>query len=436
MNFMELPTYCITLIMGIGSFIFGGMFFLLMLQVMERRINWRHVVTAVLILIYSAAFIFLRFIVANRKDAALMLTYDVVPWPMYVILEAFMAGYTIIALNNEIRFEYKQFRKSNVREAIDNLPNGLCFSDQYGQPVLMNYNMVEYAQKICGYRLKNADTFWRDLLEKEPAAGVRRLKTKKPMPNQLTFVLPDGSVLQVGRKQLFIPHLGPYIQTTISDVTMLHELYHQAEENNEKLRVQRREIRELTDRMIRTNHEEEVLAHKIRIHNEMGQMILPTRQMLLGHATLTEYKSIGKQWKQIAEKFGEIAGQEAGNARELLQEIFDIAEQIGCEVHMKEDLPASLVSDAWIRQAIREGIINAVRHGMATQIWLSMETNGDAYTLHLMNDGVLPKGEFEMRGGLKNLSEALRAKGGTIQIHTTDKFELVIHVPKNMLKGE
>ena len=70
-------------------------------------------------------------------------------------------------------------------------------------------------------------------------------------------------------------------------------------------RKQRKEIRKLSDELIKSNHSEEVLKHKITIHNEMGQMILSSRQLLENNSDIESYKKSADEWIILSEKLSQ-----------------------------------------------------------------------------------------------------------------------------------
>ena len=66
----------------------------------------------------------------------------------------------------------KSLPKSAVKESIDNLPAGLCFSLPSGMPLLINRVMYNLSLAIDGQSLQNAEGFWRTLTEGEIKNGA------------------------------------------------------------------------------------------------------------------------------------------------------------------------------------------------------------------------------------------------------------------------
>lgn len=348
----------------------------------------------------------------------------------FVILGIGVAGQ--IHLHKYLR---EEFSRSSVRQAIDNLPTGLCYSDEQGRAILTNAEMYRFIRKLSGQNVFNIKLLFEDLQKESfvkeiEAKGIKLLEYySNAMEGQYAFAFPDGEVYQIVKSGMSLE--GEHIeQTVVSKITTLYKLYEQNEKYNKKLLEQGKAIYEYADNLILLNHEEEILTHKIQIHNEMGQVIMQTRYFLEQAGELEQYYELAEQWEKIALKFANQDENKNKKSGELLEEIFEVARAIGCEVSLQGKLPETKPRGSLIRQTIREAIINAVKHGNATKVSIvvkdlkasSGECDSKAKVIEITNNGQLPKEEIKLGGGLSNLKASFEKIGDLMEIETKEQF--------------
>jgi len=56
--------------------------------------------------------------------------------------------------------------RASIKESIDNLPMGLCFSTKNGIVLLSNRSMNQLCHKITGSELQDGEFFWEKVMEK------------------------------------------------------------------------------------------------------------------------------------------------------------------------------------------------------------------------------------------------------------------------------
>lgn len=336
---------------------------------------------------------------------------------LVIALLFFMSIFFVWSIILDIRSKKKSFSNSTVREAINNLPTGLCFSDTGGKVFLCNQSANEYAKKITGHIIYNTNDFWHEICHKKNDDGENT--------NATIITIADNQVLQFNSK-LIGNGRDAFIQITIGEITAQYKLYLQLEENNRELIKQHQRARELTDTLIKNNHADEVLQQKIRIHNEFGQMILATRRTLKEGGEIDLYKQTAREWSDLATRMKHISKSKNQESSRLLDEILTISRQIGCEVTFENNIPKEIADIPLIRQALREAVINAVRHGGANRLRVSFKDN----VLTIKNNGVVPPEKIIPKGGLKNLSEGIFALGGSLSFTIEKEFGIVIALPK------
>ena len=98
-------------------------------------------------------------------------------------------------------FLYKKSRDMittrSIKESIDLLPDGVCFSTDRGMPILMNSRMRQLCTEFTGEGLMDTEKFWRDLRNGNVRKGIRPLKQR-----EAAFIDTNGQVRDFRRSRL------------------------------------------------------------------------------------------------------------------------------------------------------------------------------------------------------------------------------------------
>ncbi|MCQ2540077.1 MAG: hypothetical protein MJ114_06460 [Acetatifactor sp.] len=354
--------------------------------------------------------------------------FQEVPWSIHIVLLLIMLGTAVWSMAREIRYRQTHFVRSSIKEAVDTMPVGLCFADQEGRQVLTNQSMIRFAEQLTGHTLSNVFSFLREIKEDRLAENCIRMDLFENEDEDIyTFRMQDGRVLQLTRDLVTVAE-EEYVQLVVTDITMQHDFYDDLTKTNAALLTQRKEMRSLADRLIQSNHEEELLNYKIQVHNDVGQMIM-TADQALKSGSMQEMQECATQWISLVERFTNMEDEKNRGSSELLEEIIKVAEQIGCKVFFRTDLPEQIATQSVVRQAIREAIVNAVKHGRANEVTIAHRQVGRMIEITISNNGMLPAKGFSMKGGLKNLYESIRGDGGDLRAETGERFALVLTLP-------
>ena len=74
-----------------------------------------------------------------------------------------------------------------------------------------------------------------------------------------------------------------------------------------------------------------------------------------------------------------------------------------------------------IRAVCTEATSNAVRHGMATRVAISLDRDGDHLVLTITDNGLGIDPNAELHNGLKNMRERAQSMGGTMEVSSAKK---------------
>ena len=181
-----------------------------------------------------------------------------------------------------------------IRESFDSLPVAICFFDKNGVVRLINHRMLMLTDRL---RKNGIQTF--DELEaalEQPPETVCCLNKELRL-----YRFWDESVFQFTEKTIRTKLGIPYTQVTACDVTELLQSQNRLQKENERLKDANDRLRKLFEQMPDLIREEETLAMKLRVHDDIGYSILSARRLLSQQAGLDEIRAGAAVWEQSIE---------------------------------------------------------------------------------------------------------------------------------------
>ena len=329
-----------------------------------------------------------------------------------------MAVFLYIVLRQEWRYRSNTLTRSSIKESLDQITTGLCFSEESGRIVLANHRMHALCHDIVGRDLQNAELFWSILSGGEVQADVKRLSSG----SHPHFRLPDGSVWTFSRQKL-----ENVVQLTAADTTQLQELTEELREKNIQtasmnLRLQR--YGENVDELTRSRERLEI---KARLHSDLGQALVATRRYLQDENGTIE--SPVALWKQnFAVLRTQAETKETTDPLEMMQKA---AAGVGVRVEISGERPKQPQIHKLFCEAALETLTNAVRHAEATVLRIELTEGTDSCTACYSNNGRLPEGKLVEGGGLGSLRRKVENRGGSMVVTCAPEFALTITVPKD-----
>ena len=171
----------------------------------------------------------------------------------------------------------RQISPVSIKESSDHLPCALCFAWENGQPCLKNYIMDELSHLLTGEALLNANAFW-ETIEHEPIV-----------------TLSNGQTWNFERTRMALSGQSVY-QITGTNITEEARLQQELEKDNLRLKTMNLRLRQYGQEVRELTREKEILRAKTRVHDEIGHVLLQTRQFLSG--ARGDAESICAEWRQ------------------------------------------------------------------------------------------------------------------------------------------
>ena len=338
-------------------------------------------------------------------------TLSPVPWTAAALSLTALSLFASFTLWHKSR---RQLSPVSIKESCDHLPSALCFAGENGLPCLKNLKMDELSHRIAGEALMNANEFW-GAVAHEPIV-----------------TLPDGQTWSFERTPLYLSGQTVY-QISGTNITEEARLKRELEGENLRLEDMNRRLRQYGQEVQELTREREILRAKTRVHDEIGQVLLQTRQFLSG--TLGDAEGICAQWRQNAWL---LLGKYAEEAREdSFEQLARAAQAIGAAIARVGAFPEDGTENAHLAEAAaHECLTNLVRHAHGTRLEISSEATKIGWKIRYINDGDAPTGPIVEGSGLSSLRAQVEAAGGEMVVEHAPRFALTLILPMERRDAE
>lgn len=322
-------------------------------------------------------------------------------------------------------FRRERIGRASIKESLDNLPSGICFADQSGLVILSNRQMYRLCYTLMGMDLQHISELL-DALEK-PQAGIQSVGADTNV-----YRFPEGKVWKFTQSSITDADGNAYTQVLAVDVTALYEKGDELEQENRRLEEVNARARNLYAQLDDIVREEENFAVKTHVHDEMGELLGLTRNMLTQRELPPErLKALGKRWEHIGDTLGAVGKQDgdAFDSDKTLAELTERIAGIGVALHVRGEFPQKSGAAYLLTAAVRECAINTARHAKGSEMTVELTKTPHSLIAAITNDGLAPAGEVVEGGGLSALRRRIEGTGGAMQVESTPRFRLVITLP-------
>lgn len=338
-------------------------------------------------------------------------------------------------------FLYKKSRDMittrSIKESIDLLPDGVCFSTDRGMPILMNSRMRQLCTEFTGEGLMDTEKFWRDLRNGNVRKGIRPLKQR-----EAAFIDTNGQVWDFRRSRL--SYGGEKVmEISAVNITTQYHLHKELVARYERLNDVNSRLHHFSEEVEKVTREKEILAAKIKLHDEIGRSLLILRSYL----TETPEKSIQTEtpeksaqtekrdrsrllplWQYIVTSMqeGTILKEREDSLLLLKKEAADF----NVDIFLEGLLPANPSVRNVIFAAVRECAGNTAKHARGDRLFITIHDTVENTEVFITNNGNAPGGSIHETGGLKNLRKMVEERGGSMQIKSSPVFVLHLCFPE------
>lgn len=321
--------------------------------------------------------------------------------------------------SRDIKWQRSNITPASIKEAIDNLPVGICCYEPTGQ-VMMKNNMMEYiCRTYTGEPLLNAVLFSRAVYSNPD-------HTEK----EAIIVLNDDRVFSISDAP--VPDAEPALRImTAADVTEQYKNTQRLKAQQEMVVQLNKELSDYGKQIVSSITAREVLNAKVKLHDELGANLLAIKRYILNGGTTEERIAI----ENILNKnLQYLKNETVVKEMDEYAVILDTAAKLDMKVKVIGELTEIEPLRHVIVTGIHECLTNTIRHAGGDELTVLLEEEGDMIAATFTNNGKAPENEITERGGLALLRALAEENGGTMQIVSKPAFELILHLPKEERK--
>ena len=314
------------------------------------------------------------------------------------------------------RRERSEITAMSVKEAADSLPSGLCFYLPGGRVLLLNRAMEALCSQLTGERLVNGERFRDRLFSGRLSDGAEGS----------LLTLPDGSAWSVSEDAT--EYEGETLHMlTATDVTELYQ-------KNRFLQAMRRELDALNERLtaylreiVALSTQKEILAARVRLHDELGADLLVMQHYLREGGTEAERAALEQRLRR---NISFLNADPAVQSRDEYQLLMQTARRLNVQILVEGPFPETEPHRHILVTAIHECFTNTLRHARGDCLRIAVEDRGGVLAAVLTNNGAQPAGPIRETGGLRTLRALTERAGGRMTVCVSPEFYIELELPK------
>lgn len=399
------------------------LFFLLILETMAiigKFINRRGYFSLCFEVLLSGVFIVFYYLYSKlRTNLGIGNIFSIYLWRDYdsygVTLFFVFLFFCFIRAMMVLMDEYENMKNKlsilSVKEAIDNINDGIIFAKTNGSIILSNHTARKINSYISQDKLNNANVFW-DIV-----------KSNNFKINQ------NGKIWSFEYNLINKRYEGDCFQITCKDITKIESLI---EELNEKIR-EKNLIREKQMKVLKTistvQKQEALLQARLETHAKLGLKVSIIDYIL--ESNIPVDNKIRLIQENLSKKIN-FTGEVINDRIENLIRSFKALE---LNITVDGKFPNNNLYEEMLAVVIKESAINAINHAKAKNMSVKIVDSREYVDIIIENDGKLPDGNIQIGGGLTSIQRNATMLGGTMKIETDDKFRIIIVIDKKSNQG-
>ena len=312
----------------------------------------------------------------------------------------------------------------SIKEAMDSLPSGLCFYLPSGHVLMKNLSMDHFCLSATGDSLISGEQLRRQLF-----AGTLTTGCEMNLIGETPVVrLPDGTSWSVAEQE------SPFEGTTVhmllvTDVTEQLQKTRSLREQQRKLTVLNELLATYNREIVALTAERELLAARVRLHDEMGGDLLTIRRYIENGGSPRDRADIEARLRR---NLNFLTTGQASLVRDEYELMLETAEKLGVRVAVEGDLPPKDPQKHVVATAIHECLTNTMRHAHGNELTVSAAEREESFVISFTNNGDQPEDLIQEKGGLSSLRSLAEDIGGSILISVTPAFSVTLTLPKEV----
>lgn len=326
-------------------------------------------------------------------------------WSVILIIVSLLA-LAVLLLILIIKKRLSSLTGMSIKEALAILPAGICFYDEAGRILLANEQIEINCQKETGASLTDGIIFWKELSinDKNNTDSIIKEDNKPTLYKRITHHIENKTIYEIDS----------------FDISKEFALKKELETKNNELKEMKTRLREYGDKVIELTREKEILATKVKVHSNLGSLLLRSKKALAEEESNLD--DIIKEWNDLASLM--FAGNES---EDRFKENEQTSANVGVKLIYKGDYPEKGTNAEKIfASAIFECIVNTARHANGTLLNIVMSQKEDTHYIEITNNGKQPTSIIKETGGLSSLRKMVENSKGEMRVTSFPRFKLEI----------
>ena len=425
MRFIDapIPAQQIIIIVAILALVFSIIDIFITLRICKKR--WFKILT---IISFLSSFIFIFLTMRGSylyrvKQSVFYLSLKIIQKPFWLIssLSVILLFLSVILIIYAFKRGNQTISSISIKESVETLLKGICFYEKSGLIHLFNEEMNRLSIILCGNALLNGSTFWNNIITGNLKEGFYLIQKKD-----------DEAIINFFNTKVFsfkrIRHnkdANELYEIIATNITEEYQLTKELEIQLQKLKLVNQRLLSYGQNIAILTREKEILSAKIRIHDNIGKLLLITKRKLSSNLNNEEQKKLLSFWKNELEVLTTTQKEEK---KSNLQVIFDAAKLVDIKIDFSGDYPPeNSTLEKILIHAMHECLTNTVSHANGHLLCVNVKKS----LIQITNDGIPPKGIIKEGGGLSSLRSLIEKENGKMIVKSKPQFELLID-----LRGE
>ena len=340
-----------------------------------------------------------------------------------LVIMAFMLLHLALQLRQA---RLRRITPDSVKAALDALPDGICLALPNGHPLLVNAEMDALAHDALGMPMGDEALLWRRLSTGTCQPGwTARSERGRQQEMRVLLTSPEGRTWELRRNPLTLEG-AEVVETVATDVSDEQALAAELARRNEQLLEINQRLRDYGADLMRLTREEEILAAKILVHDEVGRALVALRAFEQQSEEMRDRAALLGLWQGVTTLLQSASA--ADEQADAWEQLSRAAQAVDVRLVLDGTLPADASVCELIVTLAHECLNNAVRHAGAHEVHVQVRQEGQATLVEITNDGTPPEAPAQETGGLANLRTLVERAGGTMKVQWLPHFAVVVRL--------
>lgn len=350
-------------------------------------------------------------------------------WRSYPVWMILLVMISMIATEITFYWQTRMWKKlyvssMSLKEAVDHLPDGICFAQETGFPYLVNHRMNLLSMKLLGRPVLNAKNLWEKVKEQQIHCEEE----------DSSYIIALGNAFWRFRRELVENSRNIY-QISAQDITEIWRASDAIRRENALLNRMNDRLRDYQLNLEAVIKEDELLAIRVRVHDDLGRILLSSRRYLHvqrddveeNDYTEAAFRELMKEWHVCLAMLRR--EESIPKDQETEKELARACEFLGMKLKLVGDLPKDPAALHLLVSGARETMTNA-SHAEATEFCIEVVDTKAYYLIEYRNNGMEPAYPVTEGGGLTSLRRMCAKERAEVTVASAAPFYVGIRIPK------